>query len=214
MLSYPNSRCQCPTQYYWNEARLACELLQRRRAANGPGEVRGVTRDSEEKTVEKTSRWDAWDSWSDCSNTCGEGERVRRRWCLGYDQSACVGSATARKRCRDDSACYNKPLVYTVLVLTLVGFGVAIATVTMGKGDDSTVNAGDVKRAKKDREKRRKKKKMKRLASIRQEAMPEASTRRPTARRETVRALSMHRPTLQSNLPRKSRIDTQSMLTY
>ena len=206
---YPNSRCQCPTQYYWNEARLACELLQRRRAANDPDEVRGATSDSEE-TI---SRWDAWTSWSDCSNTCGEGERVRRRSCRGYDPGACVGSATARKTCRDDGACYNKPLVYTVLVFTLVGFAVAIATVTMGKGDDSTANAGDVKRAKKDREKRRKKKKMKRLASI-QETMPEASTRRPTARRDTVRALTMHRPTLQSNLPRKSTIDTQSMRTY
>jgi len=206
---YPKSRCQCPTQYYWNEARLACELLQRRHATNGPRGVRGATWESEE-----ISRWDAWTSWSDCSNTCGEGERVRRRSCRGYDPSACVGSATARKTCRDDSACYNKPLVYTVLVFTLVGFGIAIATVTMGKGDDPTVNAGDVKRAKKDREKRRKKKKMKRLASIRQETIQEASTRRPTARRETVRALTMDRPTRQSNLPRKSRIDTQSMRTY
>lgn len=152
----------CDKDGRWNEARLSCEFHPRHVKVFGA---------SQAPPSFDPSRWDAWSAWTACSNTCGAGKRVRRRSCRGHDPDTCVGAASASQTCRGDSSCYNKPFVYTVTLLILGGFGVAIALVTLSKGDDPRMSAKDVDRAKAGRKKRCEKKKKRRASLARKSAI-------------------------------------------
>ncbi len=43
------------------------------------------------------SQWGEWTTWSACSTTCGRGQRIRVRQCVG--RGVCEGSASQMDEC-------------------------------------------------------------------------------------------------------------------
>ncbi|VDO15760.1 unnamed protein product, partial [Brugia timori] len=48
--------------------------------------------------VEKCAQWTAWGSWEVCSVTCGVGQQIRRRQCIGGNR--CVEETLEKKACK------------------------------------------------------------------------------------------------------------------
>ncbi|EJW70086.1 hypothetical protein WUBG_19008, partial [Wuchereria bancrofti] len=48
--------------------------------------------------VEKCAQWTIWGSWEVCSVTCGIGQQIRRRQCIGGNR--CVGENLEKKACK------------------------------------------------------------------------------------------------------------------
>ena len=54
--------------------------------------------------TEATAQYGCWTEWSDCSATCGGGERTRTGECKpGTDSSTCTGDGTEREACNPDT---------------------------------------------------------------------------------------------------------------
>ena len=48
-------------------------------------------------TFDTVSSWGGWTSWSACSTTCGRGQRIRVRQCVGRNN--CEGMASEMEDC-------------------------------------------------------------------------------------------------------------------
>ena len=45
------------------------------------------------------SHWSEWGQWGQCSNSCGQGHRIRSRKCPADSTADCLGDATQTKSC-------------------------------------------------------------------------------------------------------------------
>ncbi|XP_078482977.1 uncharacterized protein LOC100180317 [Ciona intestinalis] len=58
---------------------------------------------TKQKSIEVTniSSWSKWTPWSSCSASCGEGTRIRQRFCNRQRAQPCHGTSTQHKQCYD-----------------------------------------------------------------------------------------------------------------